>query len=723
MRPLLAFAALWAIGCGTAATSAEVRSSEREVEPPPIEVEAPEVRGLVAAAAELSCALRAGAMYCWGGRGRDPRPFKVGGTSGAVDIAATGGRACVLRRDGTIGCLERAASEVHTVEGIVGARRLATGPRHSCATDEGGHVRCWGEEQFGKLGRQESHEGPPRFHASEVARLADVIQLALGAEHSCALSRDGEVSCWGLGADPRVQCSRDGTSLHCRGPGEDSAHIPRKVAGLTDVRDIAAHAGTTCALRRDGSVSCWDSIEHDARGEWALRRVAVVERSTRLVVGEGFGCALGEEEVRCWGSDARGQRGDGDGEPAREATPVVGLTDAVDLAAGDRHACAARGSGEVVCWGANESFQIGDGTGGFDGSPWLMAIPGAATLHGDAALFCVRYGDGTVQCLGENDNGQLGDGTTVTRWDFAPVVDLGRTTEIDLVGNHVCAVSRRGDLRCWGNNRRLFLGPSHSPEPPTLSTPVRATWLRGVAEVATTSRNGTCVRTRGGAVSCFGRLTGARRRPTQGPVRDVGRATSLDAGEDHFCASQADGHVRCWGRGFQGQLGVDFPAAAQVGDGSVAVSGIGDAREVAVGCSFSCALRANGRVSCWGDNFRSQLGGAADDARSSHEPVEIEGVADAVSLGAGCAHACVTTRGGDIRCWGGNTRGQLGTSELSADEDLVTLPVRGRMHVLSFATCVDEGGGALRCFGEVPGVPERADRSEPTRVEGLPPAE
>jgi alpha-tubulin suppressor-like RCC1 family protein len=147
-------------------------------------------------------------------------------------------------------------------------------------------------------------------------------------------------------------------------------------------------------------------------------------------------------------------------------------------------------------------------------------------------------------------------------------------------------------------------------------------------------------------------------------------------------------------------------------DASRLVPGIGDARSVAVGCTFSCALRAGGEVSCWGD---------LPDWPAGAEPFSIAGVSDAAELEAGCHHACVRTGAGEILCWGGNERGQLGAGRVSHAEPPVRLPYAGDLFVLDRATCVDRGGGALTCFGEVPGVPERADQPAPVSVSILPP--
>jgi alpha-tubulin suppressor-like RCC1 family protein len=41
---------------------------------------------------------------------------------------------------------------------------------------------------------------------------------------------------------------------------------------------------------------------------------------------------------------------------------VVGLGDAVEIAAGARISCARRAGGTIACWGINAFGQIGDGT-------------------------------------------------------------------------------------------------------------------------------------------------------------------------------------------------------------------------------------------------------------------------------------------------------------------------------------------------------------------------
>jgi alpha-tubulin suppressor-like RCC1 family protein len=96
----------------------------------------------------------------------------------------------------------------------------------------------------------------------------------------------------------------------------------------------------------------------------------------------------------------------------------------------------------------------------------------------------------------------------------------------------------------------------------------------------------------------------------------------------------------------------------------VAVAGLpGSVRAITTGGNFSCALRSDGGVSCWGLNSAGQLGGTSD---FSPVPVDVAGLASAVSaIAAGFYHVCGVTGDGGVTCWGGNETGQLGIGTTS----------------------------------------------------------
>jgi len=291
------------------------------------------------------------------------------------------------------------------------------------------------------------------------------------------------------------------------------------------------------------------------------------------------------------------------------------------LAAGGSHGCATLENGTARCWGANESGQLGTG----DTMPSLrpIAVTGLAGTASIAAGLgrrhsCTRHSGG-VRCWGSNQQGELGD---PSRGSQAPtagaVVLLQQVTELGLGAEHGCAVITDGSIRCWGANGSGRLGDG-----------------------TTTSR------------------------PTPVRVAGLAAATSVVAGQDHTCALLADGTVRCWGANESGQLGdgttVDQHTAA------LRVVGLNDAVvDVSAGGRSACAVIRDGAVLCWGANESGQLGDGSLLSRSL--PVRVRNVSAAVGVAVGERHACalLSTPGGRVvRCWGANTRGQLGDGSVT----------------------------------------------------------
>jgi len=149
----------------------------------------------------------------------------------------------------------------------------------------------------------------------------------------------------------------------------------------------------------------------------------------------------------------------------------------------------------------------------------------------------------------------------------------------------------------------------------------------------------------------------------------LGGATikAIARGADHTCAILTDGTVRCWGGNSSGQLGNGTTASSAV---ATAVTGIGNAIDIAAGDAFSCAVveavpgDGLGGVRCWGKGTSGQLGDGTNASAST--PVAVAGVVAATQLSARAAHACaLLSRNGGIVCWGDGSSGQLGQGALA----------------------------------------------------------
>lgn len=148
----------------------------------------------------------------------------------------------------------------------------------------------------------------------------------------------------------------------------------------------------------------------------------------------------------------------------------------------------------------------------------------------------------------------------------------------------------------------------------------------------------------------------------------LGSVDDIDVGSSHACAVQ-DGLVLCWGDNRAGAAGQ--PESSETIGLPTPVGDIDDATQVAAGSGHTCALHADGSVSCWGSNFEGQLGdGIADhgtrcvsggsDVDCSVTPVSVATIDDATFIAANSSHTCVIRGDGSVWCWGYNTNRQLG---------------------------------------------------------------
>lgn len=224
----------------------------------------------------------------------------------------------------------------------------------------------------------------------EIYTLPSIKPVATtGGSHSCALSRRGEVSCWGL-------------------PDQERLNRPNEL-----YLGVDAGFNYTCGLVEDGSLTCWGVDVED--GPLAPPTGSF----TGLDAGQSTACAIQSTGgIRCWGSDQYG---------VITNAPTTG--EFISVGVGDRHACAVRGSGSLLCWG-NNSFRQREAP---SSGTWEQVSSGS--IHS-----CARDDAGSVACWGYNNAASiLTVPATVTN-----AVDIAAGVQ------HSCAVLDDGTVRCWG---------------------------------------------------------------------------------------------------------------------------------------------------------------------------------------------------------------------------------------------------------------------------------
>jgi alpha-tubulin suppressor-like RCC1 family protein len=348
--------------------------------------------------------------------------------------------------------------------------QLALGKYHSCIKRLNNQVRCWGDDSSGQTGTggrasTANDAGLKVVTTATMLDNANAVALASGAQHSCFVQPDGSVSCFGANVSGQL------------GTGSSTPQSsPSPARNVVDAISIAAGSSHTCVLRRTRQMACWglNGTGQLGTGNFASTNVPVdvldVTDVKAIAAGQSHTCAVTlAGDVFCWGENFNGQLGLTPG--GREAIPrKAAATNAIAIAASNDSTCAVLGTGGVVCWGKDDLGQTGRGVAGSGkgGTPvQVTGVEGAVAVSGGAEHFCALTSRGSVLCWGDNRFGQLGQGARSDAGDAGmatigrPTVVAGITgtvTSVGAGGDHSCAATSDEAVYCWGDNGRSELG-------------------------------------------------------------------------------------------------------------------------------------------------------------------------------------------------------------------------------------------------------------------------
>lgn len=147
------------------------------------------------------------------------------------------------------------------------------------------------------------------------------------------------------------------------------------------------------------------------------------------------------------------------------------------------------------------------------------------------------------------------------------------------------------------------------------------------------------------------------------PTRVAGslQFVQISAGHDYTCAVTADNRAYCWGENTSGQLGDGTTVSRPQ---PVPVAGGRRFRHIRAGGAHTCAITPFDRAFCWGQNGYGQLGDGTTTQRL--EPVRVVGGLLLPKITAGWQHTCAITSGNKAYCWGRNEEGQVGNGSLTS---------------------------------------------------------
>ena len=306
--------------------------------------------------------------------------------------------------------------------------------------------------------------------------------IAAGEAHSCAVTAEGNVQCWG---------NNDFGQL---GDGSfNGSNVPVDVEGLEGIVGIVAGGWHTCALDANGAMYCWGQNTSGQVGNGTVvdsnKPVKIFGSGViDLITGFDFSCAvLSTGRVMCWGNNAQGQLNDGT--TTNRNSPVIAtlINGVSDITAGKITICGLTPEGGIRCWANGETFDVEgleniatfvtqdrfkinhatilNEEGGV--LEWIITnlnmingVADATESEGGVSHACALTDTGQIYCWGSNSYGELGDGTNKN--SAVAVLFLGEegmTYFAYAAGkHHSCAMNDFGGVVCWGLNNNGQLG-------------------------------------------------------------------------------------------------------------------------------------------------------------------------------------------------------------------------------------------------------------------------
>ena len=550
------------------------------------------------------CALADGHIYCWGGGANASFPGSGSPAPVLVDSGSLAGKL---------------------------VDRLSVGSTMACAVAEG-RAHCWGSGPLGD-GHWSSHVPVP------VALTGKTVQAVSVGDQTACLVAEGNLYCWGYA----------GVGAGIPIPQEIE---PMGVLAGKVVTDVSVGPNGSACVIADGSAYCNLQSANFAP-------VTSANTVTAIAVGESHSCLLAGGQAYCWGSNSRGQLGNGTTTPSTQPAPI-NVTGALSgrtvqgVTVGKEHTCALA-EGGVFCWGDNTFDQLGTADGSYSAVPvWT----GSGHLVAAGPMENCSAREQTVSCWGWGV-------TKLQRNGQAFALNV-RATRLD--GN--CAVID-GRVQCW----------MEASGPTMAVTPLAVAGLPSgrVADLSSSAWHA-CAIVAGKAycwgANNYGQLGNGTRKKSSSAARVISRGawgadrvTAISAGQSHTCAV-AGGKAYCWGRGSLGTalaqrsttpLRVPVPgkrvSAISAGAGEWVYEDPADETDEFTGRTDTCAV-SDARLYCWGWNTFGQLGTGGTRSASKPTLVAYGGLRDkkinAISLTAADRYwprTCAIAKG-RAYCWG-----------------------------------------------------------------------
>lgn len=250
---------------------------------------------------------------------------------------------------------------------------VQAGQFHNCGITDQGNTYCWGNNPYSESGdggsNSQSHVTPVSVNTNNLAVSEEFTTLSMGNHHSCGITDLGETYCWGN--NNYGQIGEGGYNLVNHPTSVNNSYL-----GNQKLKTISLGSNHSCGVTDQGKVFCWGRNWERQLGYSGTNSSAYPKEidqgdvpggETFIAVASGgsHSCGISElGDMYCWGANTYGQIGNGT-MTTYEAAPRL-VSDAnligekfVSLSLGTNHSCGMTTSGRIYCWGSNDLGKLG----------------------------------------------------------------------------------------------------------------------------------------------------------------------------------------------------------------------------------------------------------------------------------------------------------------------------------------------------------------------------
>jgi len=337
---------------------------------------------------------------------------------------------------------------------------------------------------------------------------------------------------------------------------------------------------------------------------------------------------------------------------------------------------------ELWGWGPNIFGQVGDNTRVTRSTPrqigtgtnWKQVSAGG--YHSLAIKT-----DGTLWGWGENSGGQVGDNTRASRSTPRQIGTATNWKQVSAGRAMSAAIKTDGTLWTWGWNFPGSLGQGLAYiNLPARSTPQQVgtatNWKQVSVGGESSGLSGACcaaIKTDGTlctwGLNSYGQLGDNSRVTKSAPVQEFTSSTNwvqVSMAENHAMAIKNNGTLWGWGRNDNGQLGQRDLIISRSTPRQEFTSST-NWKQVSASPVNTLALKTDGTLWCWGDNFYGQVGDNTRLDRST--PRQVGTATDWKQISSGALYNMAIKTNGSLWFWG---RNDFITTGVSGNNDLIS---------------------------------------------------